>query len=161
MNSDLLRERLTGKFGDAIQSITEYRAEVTVVAAKEQIVQICTFLRDEKEFLFDTIRDVSGTDYFRPADRYEVVYNIYSLPHKSRLRLKVRVDESDMHVPTVTGVWTGANWAERETYDMFGIQFDGHPDLRRIYLPEEFEYYPLRKDFPLMGIPGSLPLPRK
>jgi NADH-quinone oxidoreductase subunit C len=89
------------------------------------------------------------------------VYNLYSLKNKYRLRLKVRVDESDLHVPSMTPVWPGANWHERETNDMYGIVFDGHPDLRRIYMPEEFEHYPLRKDFPLMGIPGSLPLPRK
>jgi NADH-quinone oxidoreductase subunit C len=74
--------------------------------------------------------------------------------------LKVLLSESNLHVPSVTTVWPGANWPERETFDMFGIIFDGHPDLRRIYMPEEFEYYPLRKDFPLMGIPGSLTLPK-
>ncbi|MBI1806028.1 MAG: NADH-quinone oxidoreductase subunit C, partial [Ignavibacteria bacterium] len=73
----------------------------------------------------------------------------------------VKVNESDLHVPSVSHVWSTANWHERETYDVYGIIFDGHPDLRRMYMPEEFEYYPLRKDFPLMGIPGSLPLPRK
>ena len=89
------------------------------------------------------------------------MYNLYSLGHKRHLRLKVRTGEEHPVVPTVTGVWPGANWHERETFDMFGIRFDGHPDLRRMYMPEEFEYYPLRKDFPLMGIPDSLPLPRR
>ncbi|HVN49532.1 MAG TPA: NADH-quinone oxidoreductase subunit C, partial [Bacteroidota bacterium] len=77
------------------------------------------------------------------------------------IRLNVWTEEENPHVPTVTGVWKTANWHERETYDMFGIIFDGHPDLRRLYMPEEFEYHPLRKDFPLMGIPGSLELPTK
>jgi NADH-quinone oxidoreductase subunit C len=107
------------------------------------------------------LRDVCGADYARPGERFEVVYNLYSLKHNRRLRLKVRVDEEDCRVPSVTPVWAAANWYERETFDMFGITFDNHPDLRRIYMPPEFEYHPLRKDFPLMGVPGSLPLPPK
>ena len=105
--------------------------------------------------------DVCGVDMYRPEGRFEVVYNLYSLTNKKYVRLKVLVDEEDLPVPTVTGVWPGANWHERETYDMFGIVFTGHPDLRRMYMPEEFEYFPLRKDFPPMGIPDSLPLPRR
>jgi len=89
------------------------------------------------------------------------VYNVWSLLHKRYLRLKVPAEEEHPVVPTVTGIWPGANWHERETFDMFGIRFEGHPDLRRLYMPDEFEYYPLRKDFPLMGIPDSLPLPRR
>jgi NADH-quinone oxidoreductase subunit C len=80
---------------------------------------------------------------------------------KFRLRFKVAVDESDLHVETVSGVWKAADWYERETYDMYGIKFANHPDLRRFYMPEEFEHYPLRKDFPVMGIPGSLTMPKK
>jgi NADH-quinone oxidoreductase subunit C len=98
---------------------------------------------------------------YRPEERFEVVYNLYSLKNREYVRLKVLVDERDLTVPTVTGVWPGANWHERETYDMFGIVFTGHPDLRRLFMPEEFEYFPLRKDFPTMGIPDSLPLPRR
>ncbi|HUN66828.1 MAG TPA: NADH-quinone oxidoreductase subunit C [Bacteroidota bacterium] len=161
MTPDELRAQLTEKFGTLIESVTVYRGETTVVAAKTCIADLARFLRDDPACQFNSLRDVCGADYYRPGERYEVVYNLYSLPHKTRLRVKVRVGEDDLHVPTVSHVWAGANWAERETYDMFGIQFDGHPDLRRMYLPEEFEHYPLRKDFPLMGIPGSLPLPRK
>jgi NADH-quinone oxidoreductase subunit C len=83
------------------------------------------------------------------------------LKTKHRIRLKTFTEEENPKVPTVTGVWGTANWHERETYDMFGIIFEGHPDLRRMYMPDEFEYHPLRKDFPLMGIPGSLDLPKK
>jgi NADH-quinone oxidoreductase subunit C len=156
-----LLEQLNTRFKDSIVSINEYRGEVTVIVKKEEIVRLCTFLRDDPECRFDSLRDLCGADYYRPEDRYEVIYNLFSLSNKFRLRLKVRIDEADMRVPSVTSVWQTANWHERETYDMFGIRFDGHPDLRRMYMPEEFEYYPLRKDFPLMGIPGSLPLPRK
>jgi NADH-quinone oxidoreductase subunit C len=90
-----------------------------------------------------------------------VIYNLYSLKNKKYLCLKVLVNEDDPVVESVTNVWSGANWHERETYDMFGITFKGHPDLRRMYMPEEYEHYPLRKDFPTMGITDSIPLPRK
>ncbi len=156
-----LVESLTSRFGPAILAHNEYRGELTFIVEKKRIVDVCTFLRDDGELAFTSLRDVCGADYARPDERFEVVYNIYSLKNNFRLRLKVRVEESDLHVPSVTGVWPAADWAERETFDMYGIVFDGHPDLRRMYLPEEFEHYPLRKDFPLMGIPGSLQLPRK
>jgi len=160
MNENI-KEKLQQHFQADIVSINEFRGELTVVVKKKHIVKVCQFLRDDEELCFDSLRDVCGADYYRPDERYEVIYNLYSLKNKFRLRLKVRVEESDLTVPTVTGVWPTADWEERETYDMFGIRFDGHPDLRRIYMPEDFEYYPLRKDFPLMGIPGSLPLPPK
>ncbi len=160
MNEQVL-EKLRATFNDSIISVNEFRGELTIVVKKQDIVRICQFLRDDSELYFDSLRDVCGADYYRPDERYEVIYNLYSYKTLYRLRLKVRVDENELHVPSVASVWTTAEWAERETYDMFGITFDGHPDLRRIYLPEGFEYHPLRKDFPLMGIPGSLPLPRK
>ena len=156
-----LVEKLKSRFADSIETVNEYRGELTVVVKKANIVEVCRFLHDDDELCFDSLRDLFGADYYRPDDRFEVVYNLYSLKNKFRLRLKVRVSETDLHVPTVTGVWNAANWHEREAYDMFGLIFDGHPDLRRMYMPEEFEHYPLRKDFPLMGIPGSLVLPRK
>jgi len=158
---EIVLKKLKTHFKEAIELISEFRNEVTILVKKSEIVTICKFIRDDDELKFDSLRDVCGADHSRSNDRFEVVYNIYSLKNKYRLRLKVRVDESDLHVPSVTGVWSTANWHERETYDMFGIIFDNHPDLRRIYMPEEFEYHPLRKDFPLMGIPGSLSLPRK
>ncbi|MFI5251918.1 MAG: NADH-quinone oxidoreductase subunit C [Bacteroidota bacterium] len=160
MNEKII-EKLQEQFNDAIVSTSEFRGELTVVVSKKQLVNICKFLRDDDTLQFDSLRDVCGADYYRPEDRFEVIYNIYSLKNKFRIRLKVRVDEKDPVVPTVTGIWPTANWEEREAYDMYGIKFEGHPDLRRIYMPEDFEYYPLRKDFPLMGIPGSLPLPPK
>jgi len=154
-------ERVNARFKDSIESVSEYRGELTLVVRKSDIALLCRLLHDDPELGFDSLRDLCGADYARAADRFEVVYNLYSLKNSFRLRVKVRVDESDLHVPSVCGVWSAANWLERETYDMFGILFNGHPDLRRIYMPEEFEHHPLRKDFPLMGIPGSLSLPRK
>jgi NADH-quinone oxidoreductase subunit C len=153
--------KLRSQFNEFILSADEFRNELTIVIAKDHIVEVCQFLRDDEELRFDSLRDVCGTDQYKPGDRFEVVYNLFSLKNKFRLRLKVRVKEDELHLPSVTGVWPTANFEEREAYDMFGIIFDGHPDLRRMYMPEEFEYYPLRKDFPLMGIPGSLPLPHK
>ena len=94
-------------------------------------------------------------------ERFVVIYQLTSFKNKERLRLKVKVDGDNPVCPSITSVFKAANWYEREAYDMFGITFEGHPDMRRMYMPEEYEYYPLRKDFPLMGVPGSIPLPRK
>ena len=99
-------------------------------------------------------------------DRFEVVYFLYSITHADRIRVKVAVAENSLHIPSAVGIWESANWYERETYDMYGIRFDGHPDLRRFYMPEDYvdpttgeQLYPLQKDYPLMGIPGAAPLP--
>ena len=160
MNQRVL-DTLKAQFGEAILEATEFRGELTVVVPKERIVEVCRFLKSDPELRYDLLSDLCGIDMYTPVKRFGVVYNLYSLKNKHRIRLKTFTEEEDPRVPTVTSVWATANWHERETYDMFGIVFDGHPDLRRIYMPEEFEHYPLRKDFPLMGIPGSLPLPKK
>ena len=158
---DKLLDKLNTHFKDSIESVNEFRKELTIFVKKDDIVKVCQFLRDDEELRFDSLRDVCGTDQFKPGDRFEVIYNLYSLKNNYRLRLKVRINEDNPHVNSVAGIWTTANFEEREAYDMFGIIFEGHPDLRRIYMPEEYEYHPLRKDIPLMGIPGSLTLPRK
>ncbi len=150
-------EAINAQFGGGVEEVTEYAGETTVRVAKDHLVEVCRFLRDQHSFTY--LSDIGGIDRFTEEDRYEVFYNAISMQNAKRIRLKVRVDENEMTVPTVTGVWMSASWPERETYDMFGIRFDGHPDLRRMYMPEDFEYYPLRKEFPLLGIPGSLPLP--
>ncbi|CAN5507449.1 NADH-quinone oxidoreductase subunit C [soil metagenome] len=148
---------LKAKFPDAYLSDYEYAGEHTVMVEKGAIVEVCRFLKDERGF--DKMADLGGIDRFTEGDRFEVMYNVVSIRGRKRLRLKVRVDESDMEVPTITDVYLAANWHERETWDMFGIRFAGHPDLRRMFMPEDFEYHPLRKEFPTLGIPGSLPLP--
>ncbi len=154
-------EKLKATFGAAILETAEFRSELTVVVPSEKIVDVCRFLKEDPELRFDLLADLCGIDMYTPVKRFGVIYNLYSLKNKDRIRLKTFTEEDHPHVPTVTGVWGTANWLERETFDMFGITFDGHPDLRRIYMPDEFEHYPLRKDFPLMGIPGSIPLPKK
>ena len=139
----------------------EFRNELTVKLDKKNIIKVCQFLKEDDDLQFKLCEDVTAIDWARRTDRFTVVYHIFSLKHNFRLRLKADVDESDCSIDTVSSVWKSANWAEREAYDMYGIKFKGHPDLRRMYMPEEFEYHPLRKDFPLTGIPGSLPLPKK
>lgn len=157
----LITQKVQAQFPDSIEAVTEFRGDLTLQVEKNDIVKVGEFLKNDPELAFDLIVDLLGVDMYRPEGRFEVVYNIYSIKNKKYLRLKVQVNEEDCIVPTVSGVWSGANWHERETYDMMGVKFSGHPDLRRMYMPEEYEYHPLRKDFPLMGIPDSIPLPRK
>ncbi|HYM20843.1 MAG TPA: NADH-quinone oxidoreductase subunit C [Candidatus Kapabacteria bacterium] len=114
----------------------------------------------KEKYGFTQFIDTAGIDRFTRTMRFEVTYNLRDLKTNDRIFLKVRCDERDPHIPSVVSIWDGAGWHEREVYDMYGIIFDGHPDLRRMYMPEEYEYYPLRKDFPLMGIPGSIPIPK-
>lgn len=159
--NEQISDSLKQEFGSANVETAEFRGELTVVVSKEKIVDVCRFLKEHPELKFDLLADLCGIDMYTPMKRFGVIYNLYSLKNKHRIRLKTFIEESEPTVSTVTGVWGTANWLERETYDMFGITFEGHPDLRRIYMHDEFEYYPLRKDFPLMGIPGSIPLPKK
>ncbi len=161
MNNQSVVAKLKSRFPNVPFEATEFREELTVVLPQENIVAVCGFLKEDPELTFDLLADLCGIDMNTPARRFGVIYNLYSLSNKFRIRLKTFTEEDEPTVPTVTGVWSTANWHEREAYDMFGITFSGHPDLRRMYLPDEFEHYPLRKDFPLMGIPGSLPLPKK
>ena len=159
--NDVVLERLKSRFAESILEANEFRGELTIVVPKERIVVMCRFLKEDPQLQFDLLADVCGIDMYTATKRFGVIYNLYSLKNKNRIRLKVFIEEDDLKVPTLTGVYGTANWHERETFDMFGIIFEGHPDLRRVYMPDEFEHYPLRKDFPLMGIPGSLFLPKK
>ncbi len=161
MTNEQIIEKLRTAVPQSIVRHEEFRGDLTVVVHATDIVRVAAFIKEEPDLAFDLVVDVLGVDMYRPVGRFEVVYNIFSVKNKRYLRLKVAVDENHPVVPTVTGVWPGANWHERETYDMFGVRFEGHPDLRRMYMPEEFDYHPLRKDFPLLGIPDSLPLPRR
>jgi len=158
---ELLINKLKEKFQDFIEEIIDYSNELTFVISKNKILDVCYFLKNNEDLKFDYLVDICGVDRFKKENRFEVVYNIWSEKLKYRIRLRVKVDEKDLQLDSVTSIWKSADWYERETYDMFGIVFLNHPDLRRIYMPEEFEYFPLRKDFPLIGIPDSLPLPRR
>lgn len=142
-------EKLKGKFSASVLEVAEFRGETTVTVKKEQLVAIATFLKQELGFNF--LCDLCGVDYLGQAPRFMVVYNLYSIGAKARLRLKVPVEENDPRVDSVSGVWGTANWHERECWDLMGISFDNHPDLRRILLPEDWQGHPLRKDYPLQG----------
>ncbi len=148
---------LADRFGEAILGVEEYAGEQTVLVETQRIAEVCRFLKDEQNFRY--LADAGGADRFVDEDRFEVFYNLVSFEKQKRIRLKIRVDEAVLTAPTVTGVYRAANWNEREAYDMLGIRFEGHPDMRRMFMPEDFEYHPQRKEFPQLGIPGSLPLP--
>ena len=150
-------EALRGQFGEDVHEVSVYANEHTVRVARERIVDVCRYLKEDQGFTYLT--DIGGIDRFEEADRFEVYYSLLNLKQGMRLRLKIRVDEEDLTAPTITPLFKAAGWNEREVYDMMGIRFDGHPDLRRMYMPEDFEYHPQRKEFPTLGIPGSLPLP--
>jgi NADH-quinone oxidoreductase subunit C len=117
---------------------------------RDNIATLCAKLKQDSTLQFDFLSDICGVDYYPQTPRFEVVYHLYSIPFKYRLRLKCKLAEGES-IPTITRVWNTANWHEREAFDMYGIVFSGHPDLRRIYLWDGFEGYPQRKDFPLRG----------
>jgi len=161
---------LKARFPTAALLAAEFRGQTTVVTAREHLHEVLQFLRDDPACAYDFLSDVVGVDYLNypapagPAEmtgRFAVVYNLVSYPHNRRLFVKVYLNptldtagiaaDPALHLPTVTDLWPGAEWTEREVFDMFGIRFDGHPDLRRILLWETYPAHPLRKDYPLRG----------
>lgn len=148
--------QLQARFGDLLSPPHEFRGEVTVtVCDAEQIPAVCKFARSTLGF--DLLLDLSSVDEYDRTPRWTVVYELFGLGHLAHLRLKTQVSEEKSELPTVTSVWPTADWHEREVYDMMGIRFRGHPDLRRILMWEGYPYFPLRKDFPLAGKPTELP----
>lgn len=143
-------EKIKAKDAGWAAEVVEAHDEVTIVVPRESIFDVCSFLRDQNGF--DLLADVCGADRGPEEDpRFEVNYHLFSTKHHNRLRLKVLLSEDDPHVATVTTLWKTADWHERETFDLFGVIFDGHPDLRRILLPSDFDGHALRKDYPLRG----------
>jgi NADH-quinone oxidoreductase subunit C len=157
----LIIEKLKENFSESIEKIEEYRDDLSISINSEKLLQVCNFLKSDPELQFIMCKDITAIDWAKKDYRFEVVYHIYSFKLNYTLRLKTKIKDPDEGIESAYSVWQSANWYERETYDMYGIKFKNHPDLRRMYMPEYFEYYPLRKDFPLLGIPGSLPLPKK
>jgi len=154
MDGHAIVARLRERLGSQVLAAHDYRGDHTAVLAREAIVPALTFCRDEAALAFDMLMDLTAVDLARfpgreDGPRFEVVYHLYSVAHNHRVRLKVPVEQDDPVVPTAAGLWPIANWLEREVWDMFGIRFDGHPDLRRLLLYEEFEGHPLRKDYPI------------
>jgi NADH-quinone oxidoreductase subunit C len=134
---------------DAVVGGTFDRGELTLEIAPAKIVSICGFLKYDQKFV--RLSTVTGVDRYPAEPRFEVVYHLHSIEQNRRLRLKCRVYGADPAIESVTSVWRGANWYEREVFDLFGIQFLNHPDLRRIMLPDDWEGHPLRKDYPITG----------
>ena len=143
-------EHLKAKLAGSVLETIIFRGEVTVIIAAESLVQVCQMMKLDPAYRFEMLTDITGTHFIDRDWEYELDYLLYSFDNNCRLRLKVRLSETS-HIPTVTGVWSTANWHEREAFDLVGIVFDGHPDLRRILMPEDFEFHPLRRDFPLEG----------
>ena len=151
-----LAQKLKAQFGDALSEPTEFRAEITLqLSNPEKIQEICAFAK--KELGFDLLKDISSIDNLEASPRFTVVYHLYGVGHHCHLRIKTDLSEEKAELPTVSNVWRTADWHEREVYDMMGIRFRGHPDLRRIIMWEGYPYNPLRKDFPLAGKPTDLP----
>ncbi|HEU4685942.1 MAG TPA: NADH-quinone oxidoreductase subunit C, partial [Nitrospira sp.] len=142
------------RFPNAVLSVEAdtQRSEVSLRVTAERLLELARFLHDAPEASFDHLTDICSVDYPEDQERFEVVYHLHSLPHRRRIRLKARVTEDKPTLPSVTGIWKGAEFLEREVYDMMGIRFSNHPDLRRILMPDDYtEGYPLRKDFPAEG----------
>lgn len=151
-----LAQQLRATFPGVIGEPQEFRGEITLkVLDAERIVEVCTFAK--KDLAFDYLVDLSSVDNYGDDPRFTLVYELYGYGHHCHLRLKTDVSEEKSETPTISGVWRTANWHEREIYDMMGVRFTGHPDLRRILMWEGYPYFPLRKDFPLSGKPSEVP----
>jgi NADH-quinone oxidoreductase subunit C len=149
-------QQIKTKFGDLISEPAGFRGEITIkLANAERIAEVCEFAK--KELGFDYLVDISSLDNYGEDPRWTVAYHLRGLANGCELRVKADVSEEKSELPTVIGVWRTANWHEREIYDMMGIRFRGHPDLRRILMWEGYPYFPLRKDFPLAGKPTQIP----
>lgn len=148
-------EQLLPDPGEALESVIVDRGELTLHVRRERLLELAAMMRDQPVLRFEVCLGVSGVDY--PADptgrRLHAVYQLLSMTWQRRVRLEVSLPATDAHVPSVTAIWPSANWHERETWDMFGIIFDGHPGLTRILMPDDWPGHPLRKDYPLGGVP--------
>lgn len=149
--ADLVRARFSG----SVLAVTEHRGQTVIEVKREDLVEVCRFLHDEPALWFDYLSDVSSVDNLRRPEiplRFESTVYLYSIPHNHRIAVRVRMPEEDPSCPSVSGIWRGANWHERESYDLMGITYTGHPDLRRIMMPDGWSGHPLRKDYPLGGV---------
>jgi NADH-quinone oxidoreductase subunit C len=152
--ADLLTS-LEKMLGEKLQRKIEFRGETTFVILAADLREVAKFCRDDLGM--DYLLDITSIDNFGEEPRFEIVYELYSMPFATHLRLKVSVSEDRGEVPTVSDIWPTANWHEREIYDMMGIKFSGHPDLRRILMWDGYPFFPLRKEFPLEGLPSEIP----
>lgn len=141
---------LQEKFPEAIREVSFCAGEVTAVLKKESLVAVCRFLKEEPDLKMDYLSNLCGVDYPDRPERFDIVYHLFSIPHRHRLNLKIRIADGEP-APSVTGVWRTANWHEREAFDLLGVPFEGHPDLRRILMPDDWQGHPLRKEYPTRG----------
>ena len=155
MTGPELLESFAKLFGSKLREQTEFRGETTFVIAAHDIREVAKFCKEELSF--DYLLDISSVDNFGSEPRFEVVYELYSMTLSAHLRLKLQLSEDAPTVDTVSDIWPTANWHEREIYDMMGLRFNGHPDLRRILMWDGYPYFPLRKEFPLEGLPSDMP----
>ena len=158
--SDTLQSVVDGlseNHSDELIDVYQSTGDTFIRVLPDAIVEICKVLKNKHHFIY--LADILGADRFTSEERFEIIYNIVSLRDRERVFLKVWLEEENPTVDSITDVWKSASWHERQVYDMFGVHFNNHPDMRRIYMPEDFNYYPLRKEFPLLGIPGSIELP--
>jgi len=155
MTGPELLESFGRLFGGKIQEKTEFRGETTYTISPSDLREVTKFCRDELSF--DYLIDITSIDNFGEEPRFEIVYELYSMALGIHLRLKLRVSEDVCAVDTISDIWPTANWHEREIYDMMGIKFNGHPDLRRILMWDGYPFFPLRKEFPLEGLPSDMP----
>ena len=151
-------ERLKEQFPEAVRGIEEFRGDTFVTVDKGQIRAVMTFLKESEGTLYDLLVDIAGVDLGNESPRFQVVYLLHSMKYNNRLGIKIAVPEGAA-VDTVSDLWKAADWMEREVFDLFGIAFNRHPDLRRILLPEDYEGHPLRKDYPLKGVDFDKPFP--
>ena len=143
-------DELKKRFGEAVRESAVFRGEVTVVLDPGKVVEACRFLKLDPDLSYEMLSDLTAIHFMDRDWEYEVLYHLYSFRNNARLRLKIRLAETN-HAPSVCSIWSTADWQEREQFDLVGVVFDGHPDLRRILMPDDFEFYPLRKDFPVEG----------
>jgi NADH-quinone oxidoreductase subunit C len=151
MENATVIERLRAALPEAIQKTAEFRGSLSVYVKPEAIVEVARFLRDDPDLSYNFLDNLCGVDYLGRDPRFEMVYHLLSHKHRHLVCLKVGLPEHNPSVPTLTGLWATANWQERETFDLFGITFTGHPGLQRILMPDDWEGHPLRKDVPLGG----------
>ena len=150
-SGNVVVERLRGWSPNAISEVIEFRGETTIVVPRNVLRAVAERCREDKDLQFNLLSDATCVDRFPLEPRFEVHYHLVSIPRRDRLRLQVRLSSDDLVVDSLVPVWPGANWLEREIFDLFGIRFNGHPDLRRILMPDDWEGHPLRKDFPVEG----------
>ncbi|HHT9117609.1 MAG TPA: NADH-quinone oxidoreductase subunit C [Candidatus Hypogeohydataceae bacterium YC38] len=149
MTDSITLKKLKERFTNSVLETHSFRGDDTAVVKRVDVLEICRFLKEDTELSYNFLMDLTAADYLGKEPRFEVVYHLYSLKHNMRVRIKVPLSESDPTIDSVSSLWASANWAERECWDLFGIRFNEHPDLRRILLYEQFQGHPLRKDYPV------------